>query len=826
MNNSTSPTKVLKSGRSLWQAALEMSVVALFGLLYCAALFSGEELSLSGLDPNNRLPGIEHERLSGILIPIEIGLGLTERTSGIGHLPAWNPYMGTGTPLLNDAFLYLFNPFMSLPVLLLGAVQGTKIALIIGLLLAGVNMWALARALGLGCVARVMTGALYMLSGGIIGKFVSGHFQLGLSLVWLPLVLAGLWWTLHTRDRRAPALLALAFALLFFSGNIYYTLHTLVCCAVISMAYLFHREAGRWHIHTDKLRRLLIGGLLALGLCMIQFLPIWTVRDFVSHEKVNFDPDTGQIVGAYDLGVSLSNFITPWSAWDNLQDPPTNLLASVDYAYIGPAPFFLIAAVMFTGLSRHRKLALIALLLAVIMMVWGSGQTVIVRELYRRIPLLAEFRYIGRANSAAALWWIVLAGIALDNLRSRLPSAGLGRYDRARLERVLALAVVSWGWFLMYSGSNNSIRLALALNNIGLFNTLNNYRLTTYPQALGTLIGLIALVIILDTLLMPLHLRLSQKKKSMTSIARALAIRLARAGLLLLALFAIADVLDVNRQTIRLGPPGNSFGRLYSETLSAGIVPFPSIQEPFGPSTYDIYYSRIRSWGLNEGWLPSPVRNDIIPEPAPKLLHLPDWAIVSTEFQQGGTYELARAFAETHQGELVICSTRDPLNNRSDPCDIENHAGSMLYRLPQALPYAFIADEETLLTRADTLNSSNTPAITTLNHQMDTITVQAAMPEDGRPYYLIVQETHFPGWQAWIGDKRLETVTVGARTPGGPLAGFIGVPMQPGTNTYILRFEPPGFTAGILLSFMSLIGMLLYLSGMTPPHLVRRPETK
>jgi hypothetical protein len=55
--------------------------------------------------------------------------------------------------------------------------------------------WALATSMNVGTVGRITAGALYMASVGIAGKFNPGHVQLAISLAWVPLVLAGLWWT-------------------------------------------------------------------------------------------------------------------------------------------------------------------------------------------------------------------------------------------------------------------------------------------------------------------------------------------------------------------------------------------------------------------------------------------------------------------------------------------------------------------------------------------------------------------------------------------------------------------------------------------------------
>ena len=818
---------------------LELIAIIGLGLLYSAFFLATDHnsLILSSLEPDKRIQAVEHERLSGLLIPVQIGLGLDERLPGIGHLPGWNPYLGTGVPLVNNAFFYLFNPFMSLPVLILGAVQGTKLAIIVGILIAGINMWAFARAIGLGGVARVTVGALYMMSGGIIAKFHEGHFQLGISLAWPPLVFAGLWWTLHHDDRRAPVLMAVAFALLFFSGNIYYTLHTLLCSVVMVAATAINRDNGRWHLGWPQLRRAMIGGLLGLGLVMIQFLPVWTVRDYVSHKTVAFDPSTGTIEGQYDLGTAVANLLTPWETWQSFEEPPFQLLASVDYAYIGPAVFAfivgLIALSLFdrTTFLRHRRMIGIALILALTMMIWGAGQTTLVTELYRRIPLLAEFRFLGRAFAIAALWWLVLAGIGLDALwKAASDKVGTPRefdaYDRGRLLRVVALTVLLLLWFWAYSQSNHLTRLTLALNDLALFNVLNEWRFVSYPQVMQTLVDLVTLVLLADTMLLVMHQR--WRGKQWRSVMQMLATRLIRVGLLLVAVAGIHDVMRTNHALITFGPPENNFGGLYGATLGVerATTPFPSIFHPFSPSAFDAYYSRVRNWGLNEGWTPLPLENDVIPPGTSRLTILPRWAIVSTGYGRGGTFALAQQFVDQHHGIRRKCLSE--IANANDPCDIETYDGSVLYEIPNVLPYAFAATESTLKQQADTLTGANVIPAQVIAHEIDTITLQATLSGDkaGQKHYLIVQETHFPGWHATIDDAPAKTVTVGNRPPEGFINGFIGIPMVRGTHTYRLRFEPPGFKTGIFITALTAVITVAYLAGLQwPTHQKTNPIT-
>ncbi len=810
--NNLRPSRSSRRG-GLTQIIFELALITLVALLYFAYFLSARplntppDLSLGGLHPANRFGGLEYERLAGILLPIKTGL------ETYGQIPTWNPYLNVGTPLLNNAFNYLFNPFASVPVLLFGGVQGSKIALMVGMLLAGWNMWALMKAVGAGGLARVAAGAFYMLSGALAAKYYIGHFQLGLSLTWPPLVFAGLWWTLYSTDRRAPVLMAAAFALLFFSGNIYYSLHVLLCCGFIFLLHMLRRDDGRWRVQWARLRRVLVGGGLALGFAAVQFLPIWTTRDFVVHARValdgsgQFDPS---LESHYELTQAVVNYVYPWSQWHIFDDrSPWYQRVVVDYAYIGPGVFLFVAGIGFARRERrgrYRLAVYAALPLALLMMVWGAGQTDILLWLYTNIELLSEFRYLGRAHAIGALWWIVLAGIGIDMLWRWISDVDAPRsFSRRRLTGLLLLAGIAWAWFLVYSLLDNSTRLQLALNIFPLYITLTERVFANYQQAADVLWALALLALVLDWLAALLRQAAQRpRRRALAALPRLTAVHLLRLGLVALVLMTLTDVMRANSPLIRFGEPVNDFTPFYvtAHTLD-NDYPFPAIQEPFSPSTFDSYTHQVRNWLLNEGWTPRPLP-DVTPGDS-SLRDVAGWGIVSNQYS-GVAYELALAFVQSHEHELIECDPTPPAVPTAGPCGMPDELAAALYRLPEALPYAFIAAEDALLDAADSITAANVLRVTALTHEQDTITIQAQTPpgDSDHRYYLVVQETHFPGWQAWIDDQPSATMT---------FKRFTGLLLPPGAHTVTLRFQPPGLAAGVLFSVLSVIAAGFYLRG-------------
>jgi hypothetical protein len=798
----------------------EFAAILLLALLY-GALFSPasrssapdgmdiEPLRQLLTDPQITLSGLEHERLAGVILAARVGL------QDYGHIPAWNPFVSTGVPLFNNGFNYLFNPFHSLPILLLGGVQGSKLAIIIAVLLAGCNMWALARVVGLGAAARVFTAVLYMMSGGFAGKIYAGHFQLALSLAWPPLVLAALWWTLHSRRRLAPIAFALAFMLLFFAGNIYYVLHTLFCCAVITAAHLAEQRDGRWRWQLDRLWRVATAGALAFGLAAPLFFPIWETRDFVAHARQVIHPE-GRLAGNYSLGQAFANLTYPWPDWVTFEASNSEIYVAVDYAYIGPTVFLLITAVAVAALlgwlsgARYRRLSLIALLLALLMMVWGSGQTPILEWLYSQIDLLSEFRFLGRALSIAALWWVILAGIAVDLLwraaRSRSPS--VNNSERRRLTRMLAGATLVWLLWCGYSVAGAEMRAALTLNIPDLLLALDQHRFPTVDGAADGLWLFLLVALAFDTGLITLN-RVWRRVRARSAQGVALWTRLVRVGLLVMMIGAAADVMRANSLLFDFQPAVPGYTPVYLAVRQADTNPFPTINEPFSSLAFGNYDYRVRSWGWDEGWLPeSPDGPFLWVEGG--LNNRPRWALISNNYG-GDSLRLAQAFVEDGYVQRGCFKLADGLGV-ADPCDVNGaQINAVLYENPLALPYAFIASEQQLRSVPNELNASNVIAAHVLTHRLDALTLEAARPDDGQEHYLIVQETHFPGWRASVDGVPLEVVTMPLDYRVEGQRGYVAVRLLPGAQHYTLTFEPPGWPTGVTLFILALLGGTGYL---------------
>jgi hypothetical protein len=223
--------------------------------------------------------------------------------------------------------------------------------------------------------------------------------------------------------------------------------------------------------------------------------------------------------------------------------------------------------------------------------------------------------------------------------------------------------------------------------------------------------------------------------------------------------------------------------------------------EPFSPSAFDTYYSELRNWGLNEGWVPNTLP-DATAEGRPPFDPPPGWAIVSTEYG-GASYELSRAFVEGQTSVARQCIILYPVEQIVEDCDLDRQPGLVLHELTDATPYAFVTERAALLADSESLTRASVYPVTSVVHQQDVITLRAEPPGSG-DYVLVVAEANYPGWQAFADGVPVAHLTAGRA---------IAIPLRDGPHTYTLRFQPPGLALGLLGSLVSVVIAGFYLWG-------------
>ncbi|HLY28281.1 MAG TPA: hypothetical protein VKQ72_18180, partial [Aggregatilineales bacterium] len=332
-----------------------------------------------------------------------------------GSIPLWNPFIGSGEPLFENPFSFILNPLMSLPIIWQGAVEGGKTGVMLNILLLAVGGWVLGRVLRLGWVSRVMLGLLLGGSGSVAGAIGMGFYQMGLSQAYVPWVIAGLIGTLYIPRRWPIALLVVSTMLLIFAGTFWYALTTAIVALAVSVFAIVWWDPQTRRVQVDRwmLKRLLLAGVMVIGVCAIRVLPQVATSGLVDHPKES-------LANSYDFSTMLTFYFSTVIA---SSDPQLGITA-IYYHYILPPLFALVLVflqLIVLPIRRFQRLGdwriIVPGALAILFFTaWGQEGTIGVRWLYDNVPFLEQWRFVGRVMAAASPWVAIIAVIWLDNL--------------------------------------------------------------------------------------------------------------------------------------------------------------------------------------------------------------------------------------------------------------------------------------------------------------------------------------------------------------------------------------------------------------------------
>lgn len=327
-----------------------------------------------------------------------------------GIIPYWNPYLGDGEPLIEGAFSYVLNPLMFLPTYLFSVAQSSKIIMLIHIFVMGFGGWVLGHTLGLRMAGRLLMTFLLAGSGSFSGG--SLQFQMAISQAYIPWVIAGLWGVIHTTKRRYQVLFVIAFYLFITAGTYWYVLPTVIAGMILVVCNLYAPNA-RYYINWGAVKRLSVVGTFTLGISAIRWYPQLELHKYVLHPSADFRDN-------------IFNFFTVLRRYFYVEKDLFVYLIQVNYHYIVP-PIFAITLLlvrfclpfqrMIRGLPKARWKILIPSLMSFILFVlWAQEGTSLVRWFYERIPLLTEWRILGRMLAAGTVWLVILIAVSFDDI--------------------------------------------------------------------------------------------------------------------------------------------------------------------------------------------------------------------------------------------------------------------------------------------------------------------------------------------------------------------------------------------------------------------------
>ena len=359
---------------------------------------------------------------------------------GDGVFPLWNPYLRTGLPYTADPMLHVYNPLVSLSVLAFGVRDGFKLAVFLSYITAALGMYQLAKSMGFSPLWRFWAALLFTFAGQPAARFFQGQYLFIFGFAWIPWIFWGLLRLLTINptealksDRfvqiRHPvrffiAVSAAALALLFFSGNAYYTFYMLLLVPLFGLIQVLWRQPWKTggEVRTKSssfidLQRLIVVGLLALALAAIQLIPTAEFWPWIGKQT--------DVVGAHSPVQIFLDYVSR----DTYRPDAYQALPAREeyYAYIGIWPFLALAlfplAWLHQGLRRHLRLIIFLLLVCVFAVLWINLDQAPWKQFFLDTHWLVQFRALLRVLIFGSMALIMLGGLTLQSIWQQLKDA-------------------------------------------------------------------------------------------------------------------------------------------------------------------------------------------------------------------------------------------------------------------------------------------------------------------------------------------------------------------------------------------------------------------
>ena len=781
-----------------------------------------------------------------------------------GILPYWNPYLNYGQPLLENPNLLFFYPY-TLFIILLPIDFAYPMFYVVHFALGGIGTFLLARRWGQSRQAAFFAASVFAFSGPLLS--LGNLYNHAACVAWMPWallathrVVESLPFSPKTGEAPAPSplrralgggavarpwiLLTLVFALQFLAAEPL----TLITTFGLCLAYALYLRGTRQPLLSSANLRLTSGfvlaGCLMVALCAVQFLPS---AELLSHSRrgaqgLRYGETSNwsmhplllmELLVPDFYGPALTS-PTKWNAI--MEDGNSPYFVSV---FTGFVPLFFALAGWALGRDRRRNFVAGS---ALLILVLSFGHFTPVFSLaYLLVPLLTLVRFPVKLLVPVVMLVAILAGWGLDALRLE-PDQWKARRNRALypLAILLACSLAIWAaawmapkfitlptqWALIRQGHASAEAVAMAHS---LAAQLRIY----VPGIAGfTLFGFL------------LVLGLGQNKGW------------ARKSAPIFALLGLAQLVQVNYQANLSvpkrfftyeppvvshfdGPPGTyrvaSMARLPTGQVSAGeLQGYVNFQSIFAGTDLSalaqgtFQEKLLLGMGSMLGRVEGSLNLDVERSLPPFLYDV--WIYMLR--QAPDTLHIDCFLGRTNVKYIIRPTRRDSVGTRVVG-EIFNGSPkpSYLYEDQYFVPRAYVAGTSIFTTSPlETLSRMASPdfdaqgsvilaaepgdspplhgfspagRVEISERQPNTVTLRANL---SRPGYVVLLDRYDSNWHARIDGREVPVLRANQI--------FRAVYAEPGQHIVLFRFRQRGLLAGILISTLTLAGLLcVYLQG-------------
>lgn len=388
-----------KQTRSMRTSLINSIVIAFF--IVCAWIFAAQYFPLD----ENRAGG-PGEFVSGVAIQWFVA----DIVGRFGEFPLWNPYIRTGLPYIGNPYISMFNPFVLVPLGLLGPTNGAKVAVVLAMAMAGSGQYWLGRVLGHGRTVALASGVLALCAGSLLAPVGSGFsFAAPIQHAWIAAVLASFIRVLEHRSPRNLAVAAMCSAIMFMTGFLYYWIGIGFILVIFTFVEIVKKSRNVLAaIDSVKHNGITLSAYAALTALLIapQFLPLVELMPYI--EK----PMDVSGSGTLPPLVTLFGFVVPdRQFWANGLFGASPVGWAIYYSYIG-ATVFIFAPFTVGAYLRGRTRYLPHLLASFIaMIILSSIHKTSFKVLLDVFSFMQQFRFWG---SLVAVATIVLIPVLMN----------------------------------------------------------------------------------------------------------------------------------------------------------------------------------------------------------------------------------------------------------------------------------------------------------------------------------------------------------------------------------------------------------------------------
>ncbi len=408
----------LRAGRQWAVGVLELAIIALW------AMWVGRDY----LNLNPQVVPAGREFLSAIQTH-----HLWTQLQRCGSCALWNGSTRGGYPAFADLYGSMLHPLVMLTTLGWGVVNGSKIALVVTLWVAGLAQWWLAHELEVGWIPRMWSALAVVAGGHLAGRMEIGVFGVVLSTAMASLVFPAVMRVGRGGGRRSAVLLGLALALTLLAGQGYIQIGLLIVMPAI-VFLVFDESFELRAVWRDYAAGAGLAALLAAPL-LVPFL--------------HFYPNFGKDVDPAFKSVQPLVYLPLNLVISDISYYRSSVLGKLPYPYlytlfIGWVPVVL--AVFGPGLSKAEDKRRVCFLAAGIVLGFLGASAVPFKWMGKNSSLLSGIR---NPSLIAGLTVPLILGLAAYGLERLLemnwPAVGLRMADRPGLStRQLSLK-----WFLL-----------------------------------------------------------------------------------------------------------------------------------------------------------------------------------------------------------------------------------------------------------------------------------------------------------------------------------------------------------------------------------------